>query len=260
MAIRSTFSNWYSCIARAGAAYYLKIFPGAILWRTRKGTVIQSPVGDESWWAVVETFALDCYNLKSGSLIRPKGLFVDVGGNIGAFALAALEAVPGARGISFEPGTLAFSTMVANLTRNGASDRVRAVNAAVVGNSEVASLQFYEKETATGGSTTVAECTADEPGVWVTVPATPLGQILGEADGPVDLVKMDIEGGEYEIIAFTPIEAWAGVKRLVAEYHPVPGHGYAELVSRMQEAGFRLERRDAYRHEGFGALWFVREK
>lgn len=260
-AVTKTFSNWPECVFRAGAAFYLRYFPSAIKWRTRRGTIITSPPGDQSWWAVLETFALDSYGLKKDKFQGDSTpYFVDIGGNIGAFSLAFLEAYPNARGISVEPGSLAFQFLNSNLAANGASSAIETIQAAVVGNQATKTLRFFEKPTATGGSTAVAECThaEEEPGRWVDVPTVSIADVLSRAGRPITLVKMDIEGGEYEIILNAPAAVWKNVKRIVAEYHPVSGHSYTELVEALGRAGFALEQHDVYKNEGFGALLFVR--
>lgn len=260
-ALVETFSNWPSCILRSGLAFYLHYFPKAIEWKTRRGTVIKSPAGDQSWWAVLETFALDSYGLRKGTLGDEESpYFVDIGGNIGAFSLALLEAHPNARGIAVEPGNLAFAFLTANLRANQATESVKSIKAAIVGRANVKTLQFFEKPTATGGSTAVDECTRSEsePGSWVEVPAMSIQELLAQAEREVSLVKMDIEGGEYDIILNASPEAWQRVRRIVAEYHPVEGHSYQQLVERLSLAGFQLERHEAYKNDGFGALLFAR--
>lgn len=223
--------------------------------------MIKSPPGDQSWWAVLETFALDSYDLRNGLFKHEaEPFFVDIGGNIGAFSLAFLEQYPNAKGISVEPGKLAYSFLEENLRENGADSSIQTINAAVVGEEGRETLRFFEKAVATGGSTTVEACTHEdsEPGVWVTVATVSIEKLLYSAGRKISLVKMDIEGGEYEIILNAKPEAWRDVERVVAEYHPVPGYSYEQLVEQMRRAGFELERHDKYRHNGFGALMFQR--
>jgi len=168
----STFSNWPECLARAAAGYYLNYFPSAIPWRTRRGTALVTPAGDQSWWAILESFALDSYDLAHSPLLNIEEPFViDIGGNIGAFSLAVLERMPSAKGISIEPGSLAFSWLEKNIKCNGAQDAIKCINAAVVGDNGPATLRLFEKPTATGGSTLVPECTNEsrEPERWPRV-------------------------------------------------------------------------------------------
>ena len=59
------------------------------------------------------------------------------------------------------------------------------------------------------------------------------------APGPVQIVKMDVEGAEYDIILRSDPASWADVRKVVMEYHPVEGHSLEELTDFFVGCGHR---------------------
>ena len=123
--------------------------------------------------------------------LRREDLFVDVGANIGAYTLLA-SGVSGARSVSFEPGSLAFSYLIQNVRLNDLTDKVTCVNAAL-GWSE-GTIRMTE-----GLGTENHVCSGSEGQGSVEVP---LKTLDGELKGlePV-LIKVDVEGFETEVFA-----------------------------------------------------------
>jgi hypothetical protein len=64
------------------------------------------------------------------------------------------------------------------------------------------------------------------------------GYCTSQAITHIDFLKIDCEGAEYAIVAATPAAFWARVRRIALEYHVVPGHVVAELVTAFEQAGF----------------------
>jgi hypothetical protein len=78
-----------------------------------------------------------------------------------------------------------------------------------------------------------------------------------DAAAPVDLVKIDCEGGEYDLVLNSSPSSWATVQRVVIEFHPVAGHGWAQL--RDFFAGVGLIEQDKETFELYGCAWLSRE-
>jgi hypothetical protein len=79
-------------------------------------------------------------------------------------------------------------------------------------------------------------------------------------DGPIDLIKMDIEGGEIEAIENAGPQTWERVKRVAVEYHDIIRPGCLDRVRTALAAhGFdAIETRpDAYHN---GQLGIVRAR
>jgi Methyltransferase FkbM domain len=67
----------------------------------------------------------------------------------------------------------------------------------------------------------------------------------------VDLLKMDIEGGEYSTLLFAGPEVLRRIRRICIEYHPAPDENstIGRLTTHLENNGFR---RTFHRHDGDG--------
>jgi FkbM family methyltransferase len=157
---------------------------------------------------------------------------VDMGANIGAFALFAAR--EGARKvIAFEPNSAAYACLRRNISENGlegvvlprrlavtasAGDQVRFPVAASVYNRIAAPDALGEHE---------------------TVPTTSLARIVDDdAPGGIDVLKLDCEGAEYDIL-LAPDAPLERVREIRMEYHG--GRG-AELAQSLARRGFSITR------------------
>lgn len=117
---------------------------------------------------------------------------LDCGANVGLASLWLKRRYPAARITAYEADPAIAAICQRNLTRNGATD-VDVVAAAVW--REAGEVTFRQEGSDSGAVERVA---ADTPGTTVTVPAVRLRDEV--ARGPVDLLKLDIEGAELAVL------------------------------------------------------------
>ncbi len=254
-AIRRRFSNWYMPVLLLAVESYLHVHR-PIAWRSRSGKVFVT-AGDGSSFPVREIFLHDEYRLES--LSPAPAHILDIGANVGVFALRATELFPGVRISAFEPSPRAYELLVQNLRTNSALGKIDAHRCAVVGSSDVGDVQFWVDATGSPCSTLIESAVRDrKAGHWEKVPAVSLSSILASA-GAVDLLKLDVEGAEYEIMRETSPEALVRVRRIVVEYHPLHGHHFTDIVEALAAAGFRMVRHRYFAElADTGLLWFDR--
>ena len=53
--------------------------------------------------------------------------------------------------------------------------------------------------------------------------------VRSDLDGPIDLVKMDVEGAEWEILPSIRDDTWARISKLVLEVHIFGSHTVQEM-------------------------------
>lgn len=156
-------------------------------------------------------------------LLRPGMTFVDVGANWGYFSLAAAHMVgPTGRVISVEADPRACRTLRANLARN-ALDGVAVLEMAASDRAGAMNLQEYEADASDSGSYGVAATTTVvEGGRTFTVAARALDDALDDAGvDKVDVLKMDIEGGEARALAGLRRRLTERrIDRILLEVHP----------------------------------------
>ena len=155
------------------------------------------------------------------SLRRPLRI-VDLGANIGMFDVFAMLRFPGAQITAVEPDPANVSILRRAMAGNGWSwDVVEAAASNEVGQIPFAAGRFTTSRIERGG----------EP-----VTAIDAFSLLDD----VDLAKIDIEGGEWAILA-DPRTAALTAKALVLEYHPYlcPDRDPLEYASaRLASAGY----------------------
>lgn len=252
------FSNWLPLLV-AIAVGRAQRRPRALRMRARSGPTLWSPEGDRSWWTAVEVFGRDCYRLGSAGMPASPTV-VDVGANIGAFALAVSASRPRAHVSAYEASPAAVAALQANVAANGAGDRVSVHHCAVIGAPERGTVWLNEQQGDLCTSSVVLTDQACPAATHrVEVPATTLGAVLRSHPNGVDLLKMDVEGAEYEIVAATPIDQLARVARVVLEYHEVPGHQVSELADRLGAAGLVWELQEHGARPGHGLGWWRRQ-
>ena len=166
------------------------------------------------------------YHFESAS-VAPTVL--DCGGNIGMSVLYYKLIYPQARITTFEPDPSVFGYLQDNMTRHGLND-VKLVQAAVCGRE--GSLTFHSD--GKYASNLASETAPLEEG-WTKrrVPCVRLSSALTE---PVDFLKINIEGAEWEALADSG-ERLRLVNEMVIEYHHLPGvprtlHKILDLLDR----------------------------
>ncbi len=73
----------------------------------------------------------------------------------------------------------------------------------------------------------------------------------------IDMLKLDIEGAEYELIEASPTEILRKINVIALEYHP--NGSKSDLFRRLDEAGFWLEQ-DEPSTDGYGLATFRLER
>lgn len=208
--------------------------PRELTFESWRGTRITVPNVAEARAPVFEVFAQDAYLLDD----LTEGLaedfrVLDIGAHVGGFSLAIAELHPRARITCFEaaPATVAYTRR--NVAQNRLDDRVDVVASAVSDHN--GTLQFAQIGPAIG----LNGVTAPAGTPTVDVPCMTLAEALHLAGG-ADLVKIDAEGAEWDIVLPSDPADWAGVSRVVLEYHPVNGHTFAELEAFFATAGLHV--------------------
>lgn len=177
-----------------------------------------------------------------GFEIGPTATVIDVGGNVGAFALLAASQARQGCVISVEPVESNFRLLERNLADNG-FQHATAVRAAIVG-SDAKQTTIYLSPLGSGHHT-LLPALADGATGSEQVEAIRLDQLLARFELPCcDFLKIDAEGAEFDIFQnMTPALA-ARIDRLAVEYHTRSERSKrdeaARLLLRLEELGFQI--------------------
>ena len=129
--------------------------------------------------------------------LRPGDHFVDVGANIGYFSLLAAKQVgPGGRVSSFEPSPIIREKFLRNVLVNSTSGVIHVFEKAAW--KEEAELIFYEGPLDHCGVSSLRNF--PNSSFKFPVPASPVDHLVPYKEFPVRVVKIDVEGAEYEAL------------------------------------------------------------
>lgn len=171
--------------------------------------------------------------------VTPETIVLDIGAHIGAIALYAAHVA--ARVIAFEPDPISRAMFVRNVAANpDAARRVDLVPRAV--NRSGGRVLLGSK--GDGGDSQSSCCLTDPKTTWEVDAISPAQVVAMLPSGPV-FVKIDIEGGEYDVVPGAR-ELWArDCTAVLISTHPqiMRAAGQASVLRRRTRAMFQaLER------------------
>jgi FkbM family methyltransferase len=201
------------------------------------------------------------------------GGVVDIGANMGLFALWMSPQIGSGRICCVEP-TSAYDTLSENVRLNNLSNVHTIRCAAGHSDSTLEILEYPEFN----GVNHNAEFTPAPwgqffirllhrrkplPPVRTSHPCRDLASILDEVSfDKVDLLKIDCEGGEYEILNATSDDVLSRVDRVCMEFHELhESHDHRNMVKRLEGCGFQVTVERPWFERVFqktGSIWAIR--
>jgi FkbM family methyltransferase len=133
--------------------------------------------------------------------LRHGDAFIDVGANIGYFAVLASKLVgQGGKAVAVEAIPTTYDVLLRNLKRNAALN-VRSINQAASDKNE--KLEFFTSPDSVVGTSTISKSFGERHGLFArcTVDAAPLCSVLmPEEIRSARIVKVDVEGAELKVM------------------------------------------------------------
>jgi FkbM family methyltransferase len=211
---------------------------GAVVLHTNDGLNIT--VRQNIWDArIVREIFFDRPYLRHVTL-PPNPIIVDIGGYIGDFSLYAVNYLNAARVIVYEPTAENFRILQQNIEINGYADRITAVKKAVSNSHEVIlNVQIRESEEVHVSAYWYQQAERRR------IPSVTLADLFQAHQlDSIDLLKVDCEGGEYDIFPTVPDHLLHRIGNIVFEYHRVDGFKTKlDLVlNRLRSAGYTLQK------------------
>ena len=162
---------------------------------------------------------------------------LDLGGNIGLFSLVCARHAPNARIFAYEPGPPNYRIYEMNCLANPELKPRIELRREAVGGSPREDDWFFD-EANPGGSSLFG--TQGKP---TRVKIVAFADVIAGLPEPLALVKLDVEGAEYEILEQTPPEVWRQIGAISLELHNDPrGKTTQEaFLNQMRTLGFEIE-------------------
>lgn len=219
---------------------------------TKTGLRITCPNVAGARVPLYELFAEDAYRMTDLLAGLPEDLVVlDIGGQVGCFSTSLASTAPGATVHAYEASPSTAEYLERNIRVNGLADRVHAHAVAI--SDHRGTLSFASNVAGSG----LNGMTSPQDENLIEVPCISFADAVAEAGGTVHLVKMDVEGAEYPIVLGSDPSDWAGVQRVVLEFHGVKDRHWHELRDFLSTAGLVMKSSD-HGSTGYGMLWLDR--
>jgi FkbM family methyltransferase len=221
-------------------------YPYSVSFRNGRAATIENFYDLATFWQI---FFGEVYGVRNTDR-----RIIDAGANCGYFTLYSAMKAPEARMVSIEPFPATFERLRKTVSDNGLEQKVILIRAALEGRDGTTHMDSRDE--------VASQFRRLRPSGGIAVDSISLASVLARADWTeVDLLKLDIEGSEFEVLLNTPEEALRRIERIAMEFHPRydhPGYSPEILLDRLQGCGFRLQmRRDD--GEGYGIAFLSQE-
>lgn len=221
-----TFENWIT----AAMIRYKRAVPGVqVTLKCRDGRrLLLEPAKDRV--AMGEIFAAESY----APILNQKNVHIiwDVGGNIGCFAVWAAKHFPDANFHSFEPAPDAFTRLTINQKQNPHIKwKIEPFGFSSLDETCTAYVQDNSGETS-------RYCEHGNPIIFTLKDISAYWNAQGRPQ--IDILKIDCEGGEYDILLNSSDEFFLSAKCIAIEVHSVANFSPESIRKRLKKTGFHV--------------------
>lgn len=190
---------------------------------------------DEFYELKKEIFGENCYYIE---LEKEDPVIVDLGAHIGLTVIYFKMLFPKARVIAFEPISSNYELLQKNIAENQLDD-IETYQVVVAPKSGILRIQEPVGEGAwkSGAGIIPKGWKGIQTNQEIKVEAVGIQELLEQK---IDIMKMDIEGMEYEVIRNMGPNI-RNIKNLMIEVHPRKDHRIEEIQKILIQNGFKLE-------------------
>jgi FkbM family methyltransferase len=249
--------NWQQLRRQQKLVRRGEVVTGRPVLRFRSGLRITLvPASYEEWDFLFREIFLDkCYQPTPDFIPRPGWTVVDLGANMGFFTCQTGFANPDVRVVAVEPLPL-YAEILRNNIQDNHLKNALAIEGAICGDPDL-TIPITVWFTAAGELRTGEIPKTAARVETINAKGYTLPEIfrLGNV-GCCDLLKVDIEGAEYDLFEKIPGEIWDKIFRVVMEVHKDGGRSESEIVRLLEQKGFVVSLKDASSNNPM--LWAVK--
>ena len=190
---------------------------------------------DES--VAAEIFKLREYRITEELIKNAVDPILDIGAHSGLFTLYARTLNPIISIVAVEPEEGNIALLKQHLADNQITN-VKIIEGAIAGTSGRRQLILSQDS----HNHRLSDGEKDSKITTTTIRAYSLNDLLNSLNiSRVGLIKMDIEGGEYEVFERLKTEDYKKIKAVIMEYHEIDGRRYSEIELLLRENGFGVQ-------------------
>lgn len=191
---------------------------------------------EKSDWIIIQEVLIKKDYTQNNFKVRKNDVVIDIGAHIGAFSIFAAKTAKNGNVYSYEPFPENFRLLQENCRLNKVKN-VRLFRLAVAGSKKRAPLFIGEKKYANG---LFRRSKSDKK---IIVNCTTITEIFENNQiNTCNFLKIDCEGGEYEILLNTPEDYLHKIEKIAFEYHDslTKKRLLKKLIKYLGGAGFKL--------------------
>lgn len=205
-------------------------------------------------WTIKETILEDVYRIKEYLKIKDIKTVIDIGGAFGDFDIYMQKLAPSSKCYVFEPQTISCKQMKKNLELNDVDLSKVIISNTAVSNSEDEAI--FKKNVSTNGLANGEMVFLESEEGTVEINFSNLNYFLNKFDDDIDILKIDCEGGEYNILPSLEDKHLKRIKFITMEWHEFSkGQSHKELETLLKEKNFSVIAINSPVHNEIGYLF-----
>ncbi|HEV3317493.1 MAG TPA: FkbM family methyltransferase [Candidatus Angelobacter sp.] len=172
--------------------------------------------------------------------IQDNDVVIDLGANIGIFALYAASIAPTVRVHAFEPAAPTFALLQQNVALNKLSN-IQCYRYSVSGVTGKSTL-YVTNAGSTADTMIMTRVSAQEVREAECVDCLSLDDLFLRCGiEHCNFLKVDVEGSEFNIFSFASPETLCKIGRIAMEYHEIEGRKGRDLAGLLESQGFYVQ-------------------
>ncbi|MEK7646883.1 MAG: FkbM family methyltransferase [Patescibacteria group bacterium] len=184
-----------------------------------------------------EMFSRDDYGLASVSFNSANPVILDIGANIGTFSIFAINLFKNAKIFAYEPEESNYRVLVDNIKLNKATDKAFPYQLAVGAESGKRTFFLSTSEYAHSLEQGRVRCISGDQEVLCTT----IEDIMQKNNIKfIDLLKLDIEGSEFEVLYQLPEKIYNNIQYIAFEIHEHGKHSADALLTFLKKKHFDI--------------------
>ena len=202
-------------------------------------------------WIIKET-CVDRDYFRTGIVPNSSWNMIDIGAGLGDFSIFAAQLAHAGELHAYEPLETSVQLLERNIAENQIGN-VAAYSVAVTSQGQTLAAKSLDIVP------TSTEFVTSEAAATGTVESVSLEQAIGRLPNQrCDFLKIDCEGGEFDILLNSSSETLARIDRISLEYHDSEAHSHTEIVERLKQEGYTVSVENNPVHPFLGLIYAER--
>lgn len=218
--------------------------------------IIKINYRNDSDLSVIDEIFVDRMYRSTESIIpNLRSPILDIGAHIGLFSIYASALNPQVKIIALEPEPENFKLMKENLKLNHCKNVTAVQHAVILSESEGRVERSPRTTTLYLNANSHNHSTFYKTTNPIDVPAITLENLITKNKlDKIGLLKMDIEGAEFDIFKNIDQDTWSKIQYIAVEYHELGNNKRADLENIIRSHGFSVEHFPNHFDNRFGLL------